>query len=165
MMTLIKVFFESQIKSIDLGALTSKLQQIVSCLLSTQTPDSIEEKMIIDNAMSVWATCINQQPDLFESFQAQKDFGTDKIENAYNFMLSGLLFCPVEKVRMSFKSALQQLTQTEYIMKFLSANFGLITEYSCREYFDLFGQTVEAFFEKAGAANIANLFDPEVLLG
>jgi hypothetical protein len=58
MMTLTKLFLKTEYKTIDLKALTLKIVQIVECILLV-APESIEEKMIIENGMNVWVTCIN----------------------------------------------------------------------------------------------------------
>lgn len=67
-----------------------------------------EDKLIIENALSLWVGCILHHNDLFVDFRS---FSTGSIQKVDDLILQGLLFCPYEKVREEFKQSLSLICQ------------------------------------------------------
>ena len=61
---------------------------------SKAKPMTFEDKLIVENALSLWVGCILHKNELLNDFYS---FGAD------TFILEGLLYCPQEKVREDFK--------------------------------------------------------------
>ena len=95
----------------------------------------LEEKLIVDNALNLWMACVIFEPRLFDSFRAGKEIGS-----ADDFILYGLLLCPIEKIRQSFSHVFScianrldsQYNATVYLLQLCSVNFSKISEYPCR---------------------------------
>jgi len=62
-----------------------------------------EDKLIIENALSLWVGCILHNNSLFNDFYTFKGEEDSKIKTCDDFVLNGLLFCSQEKVREEFK--------------------------------------------------------------
>ena len=65
-----------------------------------------EDKLIIENALSLWLVCVLHKPSLlndFYSFKQGEDLTADQ------FILTGLLLCPIPKIREEFKQNLGML--------------------------------------------------------
>lgn len=60
---------------------------------------TLEEKIIIENAMSVWVGASLYKPELFEEFLAFKSSNGSNVED---FILCGLVFCSEDKIRQDF---------------------------------------------------------------
>lgn len=109
-----------------------------------------EDKLIIENALSLWVGCALHRPELINDFYDFKGTDDSMIKTSDDIILHGLLFCPYDKVREEFKATLISLSQKLgqdpsikemplfYLLKILSENFSLITSYHCKQYFDLF---------------------------
>ena len=61
---------------------------------------TFEDKLIIENALSLWVGCILHNNELLNDFYSI---------NSDDFILSGLLYCSQDKVREEFKNSLSQL--------------------------------------------------------
>jgi len=72
--------------------------------------ESLEEKLIVDNALNLWMACIIFEPRLFDVFRTGEKFGPN-INSADEFVLYGLLLCPIEKIRTSFQYALLSIAK------------------------------------------------------
>ena len=70
----------------------------------------LEEKLIVENALNLWMACLIFEPHLFDEFRAGSNFGPS-IDSADDFILVGLLTCPIEKVRSSFRHVLYSLAK------------------------------------------------------
>ena len=69
----------------------------------TSIDSSLHDKIIVENALALWTGCILHDPSLFKEFMLWKNQNQDSaIKNADDFVLSGLLFCPEEKIRLDF---------------------------------------------------------------
>jgi hypothetical protein len=91
---------------------------------------TFEEKLIIENALSLWVGCILHKKDLLNDFY---DF------NSESFILKGLLYSNQDKVREEFKLSLSQLSQKLlsgesireipllYLLRLLSSKFSIIS--------------------------------------
>jgi hypothetical protein len=85
--------------------------------------------------------------------------------------MNGILYCPVEKIRQSFRNVLSNLTSrieaseaVNFLLELLSSKFSMISEYSCMQFFGLFNDIVDAFF-KSATKEQQEAFDAETLLG
>jgi hypothetical protein len=111
-----------------------------------------EDKLIIENALSLFVGCVMHKPELFNEFLS---FRTDSVSSSDNFILQGLLFCEQEKVREDFKMSFNGLSKNLvscdkvkevplfYLLKLLSEKFSLISDYHCKQYFDLFCNLID----------------------
>lgn len=70
--------------------------------------------------------------------------------------MNGILYCPVEKIRQSFRNVLSTLTTriesgdaVNFLLELLSSKFSMISEYSCLQFFGLFNDIVDIFFKNA----------------
>jgi len=130
-----------------------KLQEQIVKLVSTiivQDSVTIEEKHIVENALSLWVGIVNYQPALFTAFQAHK--GTNKITSASDFIMYGVLYCKEEKIRHDFKTALSVCgshnTALSFLIKILSAHFSQISDYPCVQFFELYNELIDLFYKK-----------------
>jgi hypothetical protein len=91
---------ESLINDIDLPSLSNKLLQIISTMLAVQEDkkESLDEKAIVDSALSVWMGCLIFDKSLFESFLSFENFHSE-IMNPSDFIMNGILYSPTEKIR------------------------------------------------------------------
>lgn len=62
-----------------------------------------EDKLIIENALSLWVSCILHKIELFNDFYK---FTSEHSSSSQEFILQGLLYCNQEKVREEFKLTL-----------------------------------------------------------
>lgn len=62
-----------------------------------------EDKLIIENALSLWVGCVLHRNELFNEFYNFRGADEDKIKSCDSLILHGLLFCPYEKVRDEFR--------------------------------------------------------------
>lgn len=90
------------IESIDYKTLQSKILRIIAEIL-TKDKMIFEDKLIIENALSLWVGCIIHNNSLFGEFYFFKGDENSKIKNCDDFVLTGLLYCSQEKVREEFK--------------------------------------------------------------
>ena len=155
------------ISSIDLVQLQSKLLLIVSAILASGG-DSIEEKSIVDNAMHVWTSCILFEPSLFAAFKAMDAYQHPDIKSAGDFIMTGLLYSPVEKIRSTFRDVFSAIASRcsdenslDFSISLLSSNFSKISEYPCRQFFSCFNDIVDVYFRSECESSS---FDPENLL-
>lgn len=100
--------------------------------------------------------------DLFKDFFAFEDID--------NLIVSGVLMCSEESVRMGFHDTLQSLARYTqpalgYLLKLLSSKFNLISEYPSRQFFDLFNTLIDMHYKKADSKQEdQQFFNPELLL-
>lgn len=66
-------------------------------LESDRNDMTFEEKLIVENALSLWVGCILHKTQLFNDFYSI---------NPDNFIMKGLLFCQQDKIREEFKISL-----------------------------------------------------------
>ena len=91
---------EQIIEGIDYKALQQKILTLISEILTARKDTgsmSFEDKLIIENALSLWVGCVLHKNELLNDFYA---FQSD------DFILQGLLYCEQEKVREEFKLSL-----------------------------------------------------------
>lgn len=139
-----------------------------------------EDKLIVENALSLWVSFVLHKNELINDFYSFKGEETSSIKTANDLILNGLLFCPQDKVREEFKQSLSslsnkllngsQVTQTPliYLLKLLSQNFKFITDYPCKQYFELFCELIDHYFLARAVSADSSLqqeaFNPEQLL-
>ena len=108
----------------------------------------------MENALSVWAACILFKPDLFKEFTTTKFSGS--VKSAEDFIMTGVLFCPVDKIRNSYKIVISELIKRlpeeesfplNWLLTLLGSKFELISDYPCRQFFDLFNEIIDTFYE------------------
>lgn len=111
-----------------------------------------EDKLIVDNALALWVSCIMEKSDLVKTFFAHKDPTPEE------FILSGLLFCKEARIRELFKETLSQLAHKvarekgeqsnllEFMLQLLSDKFTLISKYDSKQYFELFCDLIDYYF-------------------
>ena len=142
------------ISAIDIEALQNKLVKIVSSILASGG-DSIDEKFIVDSAMHVWTACTLFDQSLFSKFTQMTDFGSE-IKSTGDFILTGLLYSPVEKIRSTFRDAFVTLAKNtskdcnaiNYLISLCSVNFSKISDYPCRQFFSCFNEIVDTYFTR-----------------
>jgi len=114
-----------------------------------------EDKLILEHALNLWSGCLLHSGELFDEFVKPIDADIDTDQ----FVLSGLLYCPYETVREEFRQCLAALCRMapdqkqpdktkplDFILKLLSVNFSLISEYPCKQYFELFCELLDKHF-------------------
>ena len=142
-----------------------------------------EDKLIIENALSLWVGCVLHRNELFNEFYSFSD-NNSKINNCETLILSGLLFCPYEKVRDEFRQSLSSISlklsgsglnsknklkedPLKYLLNLLSKNITKISAYHSKQYFDLFCSIIEYYFmmkQFGYAEEEEGGFNPEQLL-
>jgi hypothetical protein len=144
------------VELVDYSALQRQVLRLTSQVL--KKPKLIfEDKLIIEHALNLWVGCLLHRRDLFHEFVEPMDPEIDTNE----FVLSGLLYSPYETVREEFRQSLAalchmtpdrkhsgQITPLDFILKLLSVNFSLISEYPCKQYFELFRELLDKHFQE-----------------
>ena len=69
----------------------------------------LDEKLIVDGSLSIWMGCLVYDSTLFEKFIAFDEFNKN-IMNPSDFIMTGILYCPIEKMRQSFRNILSVVT-------------------------------------------------------
>jgi hypothetical protein len=138
-------------ESVDYSALQKKVVEVTSLILKKESL-IFEDKLILENALNLWTGCLLHRTELFKEFTELK---SEEV-NSDNLLLSGLLYCPYEGVRQEFKDSLEALCQKsdnvpaprplDHILILLSTNFSLISEYPCKQYFELFCELLDKHF-------------------
>lgn len=88
--------------------LQTKILSLLFNILRKQDPLTIEEKIIIDNSLTIWVGCVLYKPELFNDFLSFKD-GNETVED---FILSGLVECQEDKIRSDFCQAFSALASS-----------------------------------------------------
>jgi hypothetical protein len=134
-----------------------------------------EDRLIVENALSLWVGCLLHRGELFEEFLEPSHEGQPKPDE---FLLTGLLYCPHEAVREEFRASLSALcsktrpgssvspSPLDSTLRLLSSNFSLISEYACTQYFELFCELLDRHFlaAKVGVGAGLDVLDSEALL-
>jgi len=124
------------------------MKLVASILLADDI--TIEEKQIVENAMSLWVGIINYKPALFVSFQNYK--GDNDIKDSSDFLMHGVLYCKEEKIRQDFKTALAVVGRhsdaLSFMIKILSAHFSQISDFPCVQFFELYNELIDLFYAK-----------------
>jgi hypothetical protein len=161
--------------STDFESLQAKLMQTIARII-TNDQQTMEEKQIVENAMSLWIGILTYKKELFKSFSAYEGDANSSIKNAEDLVMTGLLYCKEEKIREDFKASLlfvsRKLNSGEanvlnFLIKVLSANFNKISDYPCVQFFDLYNELIDIYYmNKAMSADAKDddVFDPELLL-
>ncbi len=98
---------EDIISKIDYQSLTTKILTIISQILGK--PHMImEDKLIIENALSLLVGCILHNNKLLNDFY---NFSSSSIASFDEFILTGILYCKQEKIREEFKQSLSCLSK------------------------------------------------------
>lgn len=157
---------------VDYSALQSHVLMVINSIIK-KTKLGFEEKLIVENALTLWVGCLLHRGDLFQEFIQPKSASFDPEQ----FLLAGLLFCPYEQVREEFKTAFRALcasskpfegagvSPTNCVLKILSDNFKLVSQYPSWQYFALFCELLDEHFlaSKSGADHL-DAIDSEALL-
>lgn len=142
------------VESVDYSLLQRKVLSVTSEILKKKVL-VFEDKLIIDNALNLWVGCLLHRGDLLKEFVQP----TDQQVKPDEFLLTGLLYCPYETVREEFKqsfgalcrqsrseTAIEQESPLDFVLGLLSKNFSLISEYPCKQYFELFCELLDKYF-------------------
>lgn len=131
-----------------------------------------EDKLIVDNALSLLVGCLLHKPELIDALYS---FTSPSISSCDELLLLGLLYCPQDKTREEFKQSLSCLarklrdgatTPLDYLLRLLSANFARISDYPCKQFFELFCELIDQYFLAKTVGNVSQeqVFNPENLL-
>ena len=133
-----------------------------------------EDKLIIENALDLWVSCIMEKEELIGCFFKSED------PTPTDYILSGLLYCKEHKVREYFKDSLSKLAHKvarektegdnksilEFMLQLLSDKFTLISKFDSKQYFELFCDLIDYFFMNSQVSGIEKIkFNPKELLG
>ena len=149
--------------------LQQKILKLIAQVLEADRQDmTFEEKLIVENALSLWVGCILHKTELLNDFYST---------NSDDFLMRGLLFCQQDKIRDEFKVSLSLLSQKllvgkelkevplTYLLRLLTSRFSLISQHHCRQYFELFCELIDHYFSYAASIQGNDVFNPESLLG
>ena len=110
---------------------------------------------------------------LFEEFISwQNPDEESSIKDTKDFLLAGLLFCPVEKIRIDFHNTFSALSSHQdigetgalkFLLKILAHNFNLIAKHSARQYFDLLNSLIALKSDNI-MLDSEQIFDPTHLM-
>ena len=101
----------------------------------------MEDKLIIENALSLLVGCILHKNELLNGLY---EFKSGTIGSFDDFALEGLLLCKQEKVREEFKHSLTCLSKSIvniravkelplfFLLRLLSEKFSIISDYPCK---------------------------------
>lgn len=88
---------EHIISNIDYKSLLHKIMSLISQVLSKRDQMIFEDKLIVENTLSLMVGCILHKNELLNDFYSFK--------NPSEFVISGLLDCQHERIREDFKSS------------------------------------------------------------
>lgn len=161
--------------SVDYPALQAKVLGVIQQVLQKDTL-VFDDKLIINNALSLWVGCLLHENGLIKAFVQSEGQEVD----AERLVLAGLLHCPYETVREEFKESLGALCRRptsdavddgfgalEFTLRLLSQNFSSISKYSCQQFLELFSELLDLHCQRqrdAGAKDGPRVIDPEALL-
>jgi len=163
------------LQKIDNFALQTKVLTLIVRTLKKGGSLFFEDKLIIENALSLWVGCLLHEKNLIGEFFRMDIDGV----NCEQFVLEGLLYCSDSKVKEDFRQNLSQLahkfvepvegiskTGLEFQLTLLSKNFSLISKYDSKHYFELFCDIVDYYFRKKDelAKGAEEVFNPVELL-
>ena len=162
------------VELVDYPALQRQVLLVTSQVLKKDKL-RFEDKLIIENALSLWVGCLLHRNELFAEFAKPADSALKPEE----FLLTGLLYCPYETVREDFKQSLSALCSKDrngqagpnpldFTLQLLSSNFSLISEYPNKQYFELFCELLDKHYLEVKRAKdgevSAEVIDSEALL-
>lgn len=156
------------------------LQKILALIFNIvkQSEISLEDKIIVENAVSVWVGICLYKQELFNEFVKFKS----EESTAHDFILSGLVFCPEDKIKTDFYHGIRSLAKSfdiqkrhlvqTYFMGILGKNFQQVSEMPCGQYFDLFIDLIDLSAMHAGLVDelsekppgMDTNYEPEALL-
>jgi hypothetical protein len=164
------------VELVDYSALQRQVLRVIGQVLK-KTKLLFEDRLIVESALNLWVGCLLHRDGLFQELieLCEPGFSADEL------LLNGLLYCPYETVREEFRQSLSalcskprsagapgQVGPLEYILQLLSSNFSLISQYPCKQYFELFCELMDRYFlaAKAGPEDggIASVIDSGALL-
>ena len=88
----------------------SLMQKILTLISQVLAKDSMifEDKLIVENALSLFVGCLLHKPELINDFYA---FSSPQLNSCDSFVLSGLLYTSQEKIREEFRASLGALAR------------------------------------------------------
>ena len=135
---------------------------------------TLEDKIIVENAMALWTGCILNKPELFNEFVDWKNSDqTSAVKDVGDFILGGLLRCPEEKIRLDFKNTFSSLSihfstgsnsALVFLLGFLANNFKEISNNPARQFFELFNELIALNAEINEFEDQSTIYDPMQLL-
>ena len=161
--------------SVNFDQLFDKVLQLLATMLSKKS-QIFEDKVIIENALSIMIGSLLYKNELYAKFTAFKTT-TSSVNTAESLVLAGLL-CSEEKVRIDFERSLSvlaiYLNRNEnnalyFILGVLGRNFASISNKPSRQFFEVFNKLID---QKAlrddlmgeAADNSNSIYNPEDLL-
>ena len=96
-----------------------------------------EDKLIIENALSLWVGCVLHRNELFNEFLQFKGKEGEVIRNCDEFILTGILYCPYEKVREEFKMSLSSIA-----LKVSNSDRAHLSEYPLKHLLKLLSENI-----------------------
>ena len=151
--------------SVDYPALQAKVLGVIQQVLQKDTL-VFDDKLIINNALSLWVGCLLHENGLIKAFVQSEGQEVD----AERLVLAGLLHCPYETVREEFKESLGALCRRptsdavddgfgalEFTLRLLSQNFSSISPPTSRGWKSL-ALVFLSLFLMATATSIALYF-------
>lgn len=92
---------EQLIQAVDFNQLQNIILSTTASLLEKQGDLTFNEKMIVENALSLWLGCILHNPEIIPEFYA---FKSENISNASSFLLAGITLAGQKKIREEFQN-------------------------------------------------------------
>jgi hypothetical protein len=141
--------------TIDFQRIQKKTLELVHRILDKKTL-VFEDKLVVENALILWLSCLTYHHELFNSFISE----SINEESAERFILKGILFCKYQTIREYFKDSLsnicnQTLSKSDHLsekplffmIRILTQNFKLISQYPSRQYFHLYCDLLDSYFQ------------------
>ena len=158
----------------DMSQLCINLITLVSQIIQRKQ-FTLEDKIIVENAMALWTGCVLYESKLFKEFVEWKNVDqASGIKITDDFVLGGLLLCPEEKIRLDFQNTFSSLSQhfstgdnsaLIYLLGLLAKNFSMITDRPARQFFDLFNELIALNAEYSWMIEDQSaIYDPEDML-
>lgn len=156
--------------STNYNRLQTKILSLVFTILQQECL-SLEEKIIVENAIAVWVGITLYKPELFEEFKAFRS----EASTAEDFIMRGLILCQEDKIRQDFCQGILALAKSfdrserqaaqRYFMGILGRNF--VRVQPCSQYFDCFSCLIDMQALSDGLSDElseTSSYDPETLL-
>ena len=170
---------EEIILNTDFEALSVKLLELIAAMSSSQNITA-EHKVVVEASLGLVVAAMINDPEMFQTLVSFKSQAVPEIASGKDLILTGLLYCPEDKIRKDFKNTLKALCQQlnkgtnnalAFVLTLLGQNFSEISNRPCAEFFDLFNALIDLKAQRdefagqlADAEEEKIQYDPEDLL-
>lgn len=98
----------------DFNLLLNRLLTFTAHTILKDSQIVFEDKLIAENCTNLLLGILMHKPSLFVAFKDFSGYGDNKIKSTSELVLTGILYCPEEKIREYFKNCFAVLSQSNF---------------------------------------------------